>query len=266
MVMYGADVAHLRALAQQLAKAADELDTHRGQLGQTIEQVQWRGPDGDHFRQTWQSQSSPRVAEAARAIRDAATAVGKNADQQEQASAAVSSGTLNGDSAMAFSAAPIAAAVSSVAAGAGIALGELHAAVDEFEGQTLPGRINAWDTAQALAKGAGYLGRDLPGLDRLGGFMDDISLVDKIRTGTFNVFDGADVAATALRSTDIPVARLGAAAISATSYAAQQAMNTDFSPETASMAADYVVKHPMETVETIGQSILTVGTKAVGWF
>lgn len=86
--LIGADVDQLRALSRRFAEAADRL---RGLVTDTSRQVQaarWAGPDADRFRSQWQGEAIGRIRSAADALQAAASALQRNADEQDQASAA----------------------------------------------------------------------------------------------------------------------------------------------------------------------------------
>ncbi|WP_084127347.1 WXG100 family type VII secretion target [Demequina sp. NBRC 110054] len=86
---YGADVAQLRALAQQFSRAADALSSTGAEIGSAVVLAQrWEGPDSEHFRDAWHSQGRAAVNEASVSLREAAAALLGNADEQQEASAA----------------------------------------------------------------------------------------------------------------------------------------------------------------------------------
>ncbi len=93
--MYGADVAQLRALATQFDRSADRLDADRISVGNAIQISAWAGPVAVRFRAQWDSDHSRRVHETALRLRDAASALRANADQQERTSA-VGQGAASG--------------------------------------------------------------------------------------------------------------------------------------------------------------------------
>lgn len=85
--MYGADIAQLRALAAQFEAVADRLDNGRVAVGALVHSSPWSGPDAGFFRQTWDGQHNPRLAQAAALLRDGAQKLRANADAQERTSA-----------------------------------------------------------------------------------------------------------------------------------------------------------------------------------
>ena len=90
---YGADVAQLRALAAEFSRAADQLDRGRLQVGDGIRISAWVGPFAQTFRLRWESEHSRRLAGAAHRLRDSASRLRANADEQERASAVNGGGT-----------------------------------------------------------------------------------------------------------------------------------------------------------------------------
>ncbi len=85
--MYGADIAHLRSLATQFDRAADQLETCRMAIGGSVRSSPWQGADAVRFRADWDSAHAGRIASAASLLRTGAQGLRNNADQQEQASA-----------------------------------------------------------------------------------------------------------------------------------------------------------------------------------
>ncbi|MBK8460841.1 MAG: hypothetical protein IPL43_12205 [Micropruina sp.] len=85
--MYGADVAQLRALAQQFERTAEQLEHDRMAVGNAIQISAWVGPVAVRFRAEWDSQHSQRIVGAARLLRDNARLARANADAQEATSA-----------------------------------------------------------------------------------------------------------------------------------------------------------------------------------
>ncbi|WP_264029341.1 C2 family cysteine protease [Cellulosimicrobium sp. SH8] len=96
--MYGADVAQLRQLGQRLSEAADRLTSLRGELDALVTSSPWEGPDGDALRGEWSTSHAPAVAAVGAVLGDAATAVVRQADQQESASTDGAGGSGGGGS------------------------------------------------------------------------------------------------------------------------------------------------------------------------
>lgn len=85
--MYGADVAQLRALAQQFDRSAEQLDANRMTVGNAIRISAWVGPTAVRFRHQWDSEHSRKVQAAAVRLREASHLLRANADDQERTSA-----------------------------------------------------------------------------------------------------------------------------------------------------------------------------------
>lgn len=254
MTMYGADVAALRSLAAQLDRAADQLEDHRTFLGNAVQHSSWLGPDAERFRGQWEGEHNARVAASARLLRDTATTVRRNADDQERASAV--------DGGAQFHASRSAGRGGGVSAFSGAMLGgaldSLKEAIDVVREGALPGGIKPWDLLKTAADGAEFLGTDLPVVGRIDEAMDVYSLADKIRQGTFSVFDGADAASMGLRHLG-SAGQLGAVAVDAVSYAGQQALQADFSSASRATVGNYIMDHPLDALGAAGQAVLTVG-------
>jgi hypothetical protein len=89
MALNGADVAQLRAVAAQFTQGATALESSAKALHSLIGGVGlWRGPDADRFRSEWTSVSARSITAAVGSLRTAADQLRRNADQQDQASAA----------------------------------------------------------------------------------------------------------------------------------------------------------------------------------
>ncbi|MET4160033.1 hypothetical protein [Agromyces sp. PvR057] len=263
MAMYGADVANLRALASRFDQAADRLDSSRGMLSSQIRVNAWVGPAATKFRMEWDNDRSRQVAAAAAALREAGRRLRSNADEQEAASA-VGGGATGGG---AVGTGPIGADVARSRIGdlIGIVPDSAQGLIDAIKDPKILDDLSIWEGLTALAGSAGMLDVDVPGLSGLGLGMDVVSWTNEVRTGSFDFFDGVDVAATALKESKHPVAVLGSVAVSATSYAAQEAMKTDFSTDTWDDNVSYLARNPGAVVEEVGKAVLTVGTKALGW-
>ncbi|MFI2566677.1 hypothetical protein [Paenarthrobacter sp. NPDC018779] len=84
---YGADIAQLRSLAGVMGKAADAITTQSAQLSNAINSATaWQGRDATMFKNDWNSQHRQSLVKAASMLRDNASLLKKNANQQEFAS------------------------------------------------------------------------------------------------------------------------------------------------------------------------------------
>jgi hypothetical protein len=86
--MVGADVAELRALADAFATSAELVERISAQLTPRIMSSGWHGPDVERFRHDWNHAHRATLSSAARSLQGVAGIVRRNADEQEQASAA----------------------------------------------------------------------------------------------------------------------------------------------------------------------------------
>ena len=80
MNFYGADVAQLRRLAQDLANDANRLDQLGQQLGSSIASSPWKGLDGERFRSDWNGTHARVLRAAAAGIPSASKALLQKAD------------------------------------------------------------------------------------------------------------------------------------------------------------------------------------------
>ncbi|SHU17513.1 Uncharacterised protein [Mycobacteroides abscessus subsp. abscessus] len=92
MAMVGADVDQLRTLARTLLQAADHLNDIALDSNLRVGITAWRGPDADRFQNTWTNDSAAKIRAVITALREAAEAVKRNADEQERASSLVGMG------------------------------------------------------------------------------------------------------------------------------------------------------------------------------
>ncbi|MFJ4172264.1 hypothetical protein ACIPY3_22360 [Paenarthrobacter sp. NPDC089714] len=84
---YGADIAQLRSLAGVMGKAADAITSQSAQLSNAINSANaWQGRDATVFKNDWNSQHRQSLVKAASMLRDNASLLKKNANQQEFAS------------------------------------------------------------------------------------------------------------------------------------------------------------------------------------
>ena len=80
MNFYGADVAQLRRLAQDLANDANRLDQLGQQVGSSIASSPWKGLDGERFRSDWNGTHARVLRAAAAGIPSASKALLQKAD------------------------------------------------------------------------------------------------------------------------------------------------------------------------------------------
>src|SRR5699024_1474544 len=80
------DVDELVGLGTSLDRAADRMESIRGEIGSSLDRSHWDGADAEHFRDLWQHKLSGQLLQTASAARVAASVVARNAQQQAQAS------------------------------------------------------------------------------------------------------------------------------------------------------------------------------------
>lgn len=96
MTLYGADVEQLIALAVELEKAEERLNSSRSNVqAKALNNNQWLGPRAETFRSDWTGQHGPSMVRAAQQLRVVATILRNQAEEQRQAS---SIGSLPGGS------------------------------------------------------------------------------------------------------------------------------------------------------------------------
>jgi hypothetical protein len=86
--MLGADPAALRQLAATIDNFAGELSSLAGQLSAVVADALWQGMDAEELAEQWDASGRAALINAAGSLRNASTALLRNADQQEETSAA----------------------------------------------------------------------------------------------------------------------------------------------------------------------------------
>lgn len=86
MAIWGADVDQLRQLGGKLEHGASEIESQRNKLTNFLDQVDWRGPDADKFKDQWRGEHTSKLNQVAEALREAGNRAKQNAEQQTQAS------------------------------------------------------------------------------------------------------------------------------------------------------------------------------------
>ncbi|MBT2532170.1 hypothetical protein J7E83_08515 [Arthrobacter sp. ISL-48] len=85
--MWGADVAQLRTLAQQLGKVSDSLLQQSSQLSNQINNnPSWKGQDAAKFRSDWNGTHRALIQQTASALKQQSKRLLENANEQEKAS------------------------------------------------------------------------------------------------------------------------------------------------------------------------------------
>ncbi|WP_382306066.1 C2 family cysteine protease [Herbiconiux sp. UC225_62] len=83
---FGADVAELRAFAKLADSSGEQLDHTVSTLSGLIGQAAWHGPDGSEFSGLWNAKLRVSLQQASSGLKQVATTVRANADQQEASS------------------------------------------------------------------------------------------------------------------------------------------------------------------------------------
>ncbi|MGA7206505.1 MAG: WXG100 family type VII secretion target [Specibacter sp.] len=95
--MLGADPQQLRNLAKDFSQAAQQLTELSTALTQRINRPGgWKGPDADRFRSQWNGSHRSKITAASKCFDQTATALLRNAQEQEQASDASGIGSNPG--------------------------------------------------------------------------------------------------------------------------------------------------------------------------
>lgn len=86
MNIKGMDVEAVGRMATQLTEAAQEIQRIRDELTQSLEAVDWTGPDADRFRSNWTGEMVPAMDEISTAVDELATTAQTNASEQQATS------------------------------------------------------------------------------------------------------------------------------------------------------------------------------------
>jgi uncharacterized protein YukE len=92
MPLVGADAEQLRQLSRNFNQAADRLDGMAREVTGRLSSTPWTGPDAARYRSQWQGHSMATLRGAVSALREAATALQRNATEQDHASSASGTG------------------------------------------------------------------------------------------------------------------------------------------------------------------------------
>lgn len=87
MSLKGMDTDAVRQLAAQMNQAHETIQQLSAQLTGQLNNVQWIGPDREHFVSNWQSTHVAALHNVAAALSDAAGRANQNASEQDNVSA-----------------------------------------------------------------------------------------------------------------------------------------------------------------------------------
>ncbi len=88
MAMKGMDVEAGRQAASQITQGMQELEALSGRLTQVIKGFDWIGPDADNSRSLWDGDYLAMLKQVGTALQEFSTLIQKQAQEQEQVSAA----------------------------------------------------------------------------------------------------------------------------------------------------------------------------------
>ncbi len=262
MAFVGADTGQLRALADVMAKSANELT---GDLVPTISgrlsSSPWQGPDRQQFDHQWNSQLIHQIRNAATALDEAAKVARKNADDQDRTSENLDGplGNSGGGTPRGGSSAGGGQAGPSQREG-----GLLQKFVDDVRNAGAYG-LKLWDVAELGGKMSELMGNELPFMKHIGNALKTHDIVSSILDGKPDLEAITHAAADALGKAKNPIAKLVSLNMHVWTDVAAEAKKADFSPKGRDMAWNFVKNNPMETVKIIGESTVEVGKRLVGW-
>lgn len=258
--MYGADVAQLRQLATQFERSAAQLDADRMSVGNAIQVSSWIGPVAVRFRHEWDSSHSRRVHDAALRLREAASALRRNADDQDKTSAADGrSGSSAGGRGGGSGTTPDLSSLPDEMRR------QLQALIDAIrEGKV--GRVKPWELIGLLGKAASLKGVDMTFLKFFGAAFDGVDIVNKLIDGDPSVmFSASHALADLMGHAKDPVGKLVSLNLHAWTDVIEESSKADFSAATRERVGNYIVNNPAETIGIVGESVVEVGRRFVGW-
>ena len=86
-MILGADPQQLDQLAQRIHRRADEYEHADREIVRWLKRLDWVGPDAERFRSTYRSSMGPQIRDAAQALREAASELRVQAEDQRKTSA-----------------------------------------------------------------------------------------------------------------------------------------------------------------------------------
>ncbi len=244
--IFGADVEQLRSLAKQFESSASTLLNVIRTLDRHINSPDaWRGPDAERFRSDWNQRGRLAITRSAEALKTAASALSRNAQEQQQASAgngASSHGSLPGghQTSLTSSGAP------AVSQGGGLderAVIEMYHHVRQLQ----LGGLTISDQALMVAKVAGG-----GLLEKVGTVVDAADLVDAVSHGEWG--DAASILAKTAGDTVKnfgPVGYLAGANIAVWTDVVNEASKADWSEEARLQVVDYATQNPWDAVDAV---------------
>ncbi len=96
MGVVGADVDQLRILSRAVSQAADQLETMSNVVTSMLSATRWSGPDAERHRSQWHGTSVAQVRAVAQALRESASELSRNAEEQATASAETAAASDSG--------------------------------------------------------------------------------------------------------------------------------------------------------------------------
>lgn len=84
----GMNIEAVRSLGVNLGQKADEINSTMTSLQSQLQAVEWNGPDADQFRNAWDGDLKAKLQVVIDQLRDAGEKAKRNAQEQQDASAA----------------------------------------------------------------------------------------------------------------------------------------------------------------------------------
>jgi hypothetical protein len=241
MGLVGADVDQMRTLARTLTQAAERLEGMASEVTGRLSSAAWTGPDASRYRSQWHGDSLSMIRGAVGALRAAATAIERNAVEQDQASTGTGGGALGGSS-IRPNGSP---GVSTVPEPARNPLVDIR---EWLQSDAL------WPMSWGTLLGATDLGPLVPLFDAMGlasdsGISPEQKLIEAANSAT-------DLGGGLLKGLGGPVPYLAGVAVSQWGDVAAQVAQADFSAATLQTTTDYAASNPGGAFDAAKDAVL----------
>ena len=235
MAFVGMDVDAVEGVGHSLQSQAQQLEQLLSRIDSLVNRLPgvWEGRDATVFVSEWWPRHKAELRAAGEAVHGLGDSALANARDQRSASG-------------------------SGAAGVAPVLGthgapDLRSLLSQYQDTVVPG--------------AGWKVSDLVGLTPLGAVQDDVLAVDDLTSGDpEKVVNGLATVTSGVLKGLGPVGYAGGAAIQSVQWLADEAVHTDWSPETAAASFRWIAENPSEALGSVGESFLSCLPKIAGIF
>lgn len=288
--MVGADPDALDRLAADFDRSAGVLESTAVRVRASVHANPWAGAKATRFRNDWDQRHGPMLKRTALSLRTAAKQLRLQAQEQRQASSAGGGSTswaaghrgpsgdhvrpsspfgswndLRNQFRLELGLLGISGAVATLGQNSGL-VGRYPKGWDRLVDASDFFRYKRSLNGIFSVNGLGHAVDNLPGLGKIGAIAGgiDLAVTASSFATTPSVLGASETVAAGLKTSRHPVAYLGGMALSSINMAAEEATNTDWSPEAFRTAADFVGEQgPRVVVEELGKATVEVFTKRI---